>query len=66
MKKTLKEWKEYVSKRGTSGDMVYDILSDWEEQNKKLVEGLRNIFVRGLNVSEKLTDNIINEIIEYE
>ena len=31
MIRTLREWKKWVSERGTSGDQVYDILADWEE-----------------------------------
>ena len=37
LRRTLKEWKKFCHERGTSGDMVFDILSDWEEdlQQKK-------------------------------
>ena len=32
MLRTQKEWKKHALERGTSGDMVFDILEDWEEQ----------------------------------
>lgn len=35
MIRTLKEWREFCAERGTSGDMVYDILNDWEEFVKR-------------------------------
>lgn len=34
----LQEWRERVSKQGTSGDQVYDILADWESNLKELKE----------------------------
>ena len=36
----LEEWKTYIEKHGTSGDMVDNILSDWEQDHKKLLEYL--------------------------
>jgi hypothetical protein len=30
----LKEWKQ-IARRGTSGDQVWDILTDWENEQKK-------------------------------
>jgi len=38
MLRTLEEWKEFCFKRGTSGDMVYDILKDWEEDVRSKVD----------------------------
>jgi hypothetical protein len=31
MIRTREEWEEWCFKKGTSGDMVYAILSDWKE-----------------------------------
>ena len=46
----LEEWWEKSITRGTSGDMVMDILSDWEQERnglltriKRLVEGIEGI-----------------------
>lgn len=36
MIRTNEEWYEYAMKRGTSGDMVFDILNDWQEDHDKL------------------------------
>jgi hypothetical protein len=32
MLRTRKEWYDHCMKRGTSGDQVFDILSDWKEE----------------------------------
>lgn len=36
MIRTLKEWRKYTFDRGTTGEMVSDILDDWEEQIKQI------------------------------
>ena len=38
MLRSLKEWKEFVIEKGSSGDMVFDILKDWEEASQPDVE----------------------------
>lgn len=35
MLRTLQQWYDRCDK-GTSGDMVYDILRDWKEEKEKL------------------------------
>ncbi len=32
MLRSLSEWKTFALEKGTSGEMVFDILKDWEEQ----------------------------------
>lgn len=32
MVRTLKRWKDFCHKRGTSGDMIFDILEDWQSE----------------------------------
>ena len=34
MLRTRDEWYEYAIERGTSGDMVFDILKDWGEERE--------------------------------
>jgi len=36
MIRTQKEWLDWCLERGTSGDMVYDILKDWNEEVREL------------------------------
>ena len=40
MIRTLDEWYEHASERGTRGDMVYDILSDWRENTNKPLDNI--------------------------
>ncbi len=32
MLRTMDQWYEHAIERGTSGDMVFDILKDWKEE----------------------------------
>ncbi len=32
MLRTIEEWKTFARERGTTGEMVFDILADWEEE----------------------------------
>jgi len=32
MIRNIKEWRKWISERGSNGEQVYDILNDWEEQ----------------------------------
>ena len=32
MIRNLKEWRQWISEKGSSGEQVFDILDDWEEQ----------------------------------
>ncbi len=34
MLRTRDQWFEYAIERGTSGDMVFDILKDWKEERE--------------------------------
>lgn len=38
MARTREEWWEWVIEKGTSGDVVYDILGDWKEENDARAE----------------------------
>ena len=42
MLRTRKEWYDYCIKRGTSGDQVFDILSDWQEEEQARNESNSN------------------------
>lgn len=37
MLRTLSKWKEFAFEKGTSGDMVFDILKDWQEDRDCLL-----------------------------
>ncbi len=32
------EWYEFAMEHGTSGEMVFDILKDWELREKEIIE----------------------------
>ena len=49
MNKTLKEWKEYtnercISRQNISRELVFGILSDWEESNNRIADKIQEIF----------------------
>lgn len=54
MIRTLGEWKDFCHKRGTSGDMVFDILNDWEaEENSRPVDDLaQELSVRERDIAD--------------
>lgn len=67
--KNIEQWQKQTSK-GTSGDMVHDILEDWKisEQEKKryknIIRQTVNKAFKMVEESKKLTANEIKEYIE--
>lgn len=51
---TIEEWKDYCHERGTSGDMVFDILKDWQlDESGKAVDDLaQELDIRERNIAE--------------
>lgn len=35
--RTIEEWKNFCYNKGTSGDMVFDILADWEKDLPNII-----------------------------
>ena len=55
MENSLNEWYERAEK-GTSGDMVYDILSDWKAQVKQIQESLKKYNKHGGKMTNAKTE----------
>ena len=53
---TRKEWYKKAIKRGTSGDMVFDILSDWKRNEIWLQTRMAMISSGMLSAFKKLVD----------
>ena len=76
MIRTLEGWKEFCYKRGTSGDMVSDILKDWRsEKSGRAVDDLsqalsaREEDIARLNqflglIARELGDKKWNELVD--
>lgn len=54
MLRTLAEWKDFCHARGTSGDMVSDILTDWqtEESGRPIDDLSQELSARERELSE--------------
>lgn len=58
MLRTRDQWFEYAIERGTSGDMVFDILKDWKEESANREETIdtKKLAHLSLEVERKFRD----------
>lgn len=60
MLRTRQEWFDFAIERGTSGDMVFDILADWKKERKRIKQELLAI------IRTSLLSNLTKEMSEPE